>query len=447
MTLLLGDLCIFVFSLLVTLLIRYGVSGLETAWSVHTIPFGILAGCWLVVFYIVGLYDLAIARDSFRFLRTFLEAMVANLLIALAFFYVLPLFGITPRTNLLVDTALIFVFGYAWRLLFHRIIAPFALRTRVLYIGFQTDVPKLTELFKSSGLGFELIDVIEPVTNGQSQMTRQWFVSGDHILSSVESNAIDTIVLAVKPEHVDGLADALYRTISHSIALMERSDIDEIATGCVPIEQISQTWFLEHLREREKRFYEASKRVFDLLLSIPFGILTMAIFPFVALLIKLTSRGTVLYSQTRTGKLGKTFRIWKFRTMRTDAEKDGQAEFAKKNDLRITPIGSLLRKMRIDELPQIWNVLHGDMSFIGPRPERPQFVEELEKQMPFYALRHLTKPGLTGWAQVRFPYAGSIEDNLKKVQYDLYYIKHRSFLLDVAILLRTIGIVLKQQGT
>jgi lipopolysaccharide/colanic/teichoic acid biosynthesis glycosyltransferase len=169
----------------------------------------------------------------------------------------------------------------------------------------------------------------------------------------------------------------------------------------------------------------------------------------VALAIKLSSPGKIFYSQVRVGRHGANIRIWKFRTMKEDAEKEGpQFSTDVKTDPRITSVGRILRQLRVDELPQIWNVLKGDLSLIGPRPERPEFVEPLLDRMPYYQLRHLTKPGLTGWAQVLFlTPTSSLDDNLKKLQYDLYYIKHRSFLLDAAILLKTIGIVLKRQGT
>ena len=233
------------------------------------------------------------------------------------------------------------------------------------------------------------------------------------------------------------------------MTLLDRTALEETITGRIPLEYVSQTWFLEHLRENEKAWYEMAKRIGDILMAIPFGIITLILYPIVALIIKISSPGPVLYSQIRLGKFGKQFRIWKFRTMHVNAEKNGpQFTADAKTDPRLFAAGRVLRRLRIDEFPQIWNVLRGDLSFIGPRPERPEFVEQLTERMPYYSLRHLTRPGLTGWAQVRFltPTA-SLEDNLKKLQYDVYYIKHCSPLLDMAILLKTIAIVLRRQGT
>jgi exopolysaccharide biosynthesis polyprenyl glycosylphosphotransferase len=432
-----GDYAVFQGALLLTLLLRYGALT-RLDWSVHIVPFSILALGWVMSFYVVGLYDLALTGDSLKFFRTFLEGMIVNLALALAFFYLIPIFGIAPRTNLILYFALALLLGYAWRMIFNRTIAPAIFRNRVLYVGNAEDASQIEGHLRNSALGFELVAVIETVPGSSIQPNA--------IEQMVRDRGIQTIVLGHTPDSVPGLRDALYHTLFTAVTLIDRASLEEMMTGRVPLEHVSQTWFLEHLRESDLAWYEAFKRVTDILLAVPIGLLTLVLYPFIAVGIKVSSKGPVLYSQIRTGKYGKPFRIWKFRTMRQDAEVGG-AQFAQKDDPRVTNIGKFLRKTRLDELPQIWNVLRGDMSFIGPRPERPQFVEELTSQMPFYALRHLTRPGLTGWAQVRFPYAGTIEDNLKKLQYDLYYIKHRTLLLDIAIFLKTIGIVVRRQGT
>lgn len=187
------------------------------------------------------------------------------------------------------------------------------------------------------------------------------------------------------------------------------------------------------------------KRLADVFLS---TLLLLIVWPFMlltALVVKLESRGPAIYSQVRTGKNGETFVIHKFRSMRTDAEKDG-AKWAAANDSRITRVGKFIRLTRLDELPQLWNVFRGDMSFIGPRPERPEFNQDLEKQIPFYNLRHMVRPGITGWAQVLYPYGASVEDAKEKLQYDLYYIKHYSLALDLVIVLKTISVVILGRG-
>jgi exopolysaccharide biosynthesis polyprenyl glycosylphosphotransferase len=447
--LVIGDFIVFEFSLILTLLLRYRTVSWDI-WNQHAMPFTILSLLWIMTFYIAGLYELNVTHDGLRLLRTFLEGMIANLGIAFTLFYLVPVFGIAPRTNLILDFALVLLFGYAWRLLYNRLLAPTLFRNRVLFIGNPDDAARVHELLESSALGFELVAVAETAPGTRFDDGRiTWHVSIDVINNLLSEKNISTIVLGHKQDDIPGLRDALYQTLFTPVTILDRASLEELLTGRVPLEHVSQTWFLEHLRESEKAWYEAVKRVFDVVFAIPVGLVTVTLLPFVAIAIKLSSPGPILYSQIRIGKYGKPFRIWKLRTMRTDAEKNGpQFTADAKTDPRLFPIGRILRQLRIDELPQIWNVLRGDMSFVGPRPERPEFVEKLTEQMPFYALRHLTRPGLTGWAQVRFltPIAG-LDDNLKKLQYDLYYIKHRSLLLDGAILLKTVGIILRRQGT
>jgi len=215
----------------------------------------------------------------------------------------------------------------------------------------------------------------------------------------------------------------------------------------IPVQNISDDWFL-----RSQGFSMLGspislrvKRLIDLTLSCTLLIISIPIIFIFGTLVKLTSKGPIFFSQTRVGLKNKSFTIYKIRTMTLDAETDG-AQWAKKNDPRITKLGSFLRKTRIDELPQCWNVLIGDMSFIGPRPERPEFTQELSKKIPYYDLRHLVKPGISGWAQVIFPYGASEEDSLKKLQYELYYIKNQSLLLDLNIMIRTLFTVFQRSG-
>lgn len=229
--------------------------------------------------------------------------------------------------------------------------------------------------------------------------------------------------------------------------VMTLADYYEKNWFMVPVDQIGDDWFLrsqgfsmlaEPISLRVKRLIDIALAILLLSLSSPIILLC-------AILIKLTSRGPIMFSQMRVGKHGEQFRIYKLRTMRTDAEATG-AQWATENDPRITKVGNFLRKSRLDELPQCWNVLKGEMSFVGPRPERPEFTNELENEIPYYNLRHLVQPGISGWAQVIFPYGASKEDALKKLQYELYYIKNQSLVLDLNIMLRTILTVFQRSG-
>ena len=236
-----------------------------------------------------------------------------------------------------------------------------------------------------------------------------------------------------------------YEALPLGISILDFPDFYETVAEKIPVSVISESWFLVNLVEINKRLFESFKRIFDIALSIILGVPTMFLFPIIGAVIKISGDGSIFYRQKRVGKNGKIFEIVKFRTMEENAEKNG-AQWAIANDPRATKAGKILRKTRLDELPQLWNILRGDMSFIGPRPERPEFIAELQKQIPHYAMRHLIKPGLTGWAQIKFPYAASVEDAMEKLQYDLYYIKHRSLVLDFGVVLKTIKIVLSRGG-
>jgi lipopolysaccharide/colanic/teichoic acid biosynthesis glycosyltransferase len=195
------------------------------------------------------------------------------------------------------------------------------------------------------------------------------------------------------------------------------------------------------------RLFHVFKRLLDLFMCLPLLLALLLVTPFIWLVNKLVAPGPLFYTQTRLGISGKPFQIYKFRSMRTDAEKDGRAVWAQGADSRITPVGRWLRRTRLDELPQCINVLRGEMSIIGPRPERPEFVDQLSAAIPYYRARHAVRPGLTGWAQVRFRYGSSIEDSRVKLEYDLFYVKHASPLLDLQIMVRTLAIMLQMKGT
>ncbi|MCE9585952.1 sugar transferase [Candidatus Uhrbacteria bacterium] len=445
--LVIGDLAMFELALFLALAIRNAEINLNV-WAVNVTPFTFVIMLWVVCFYIVGLYNLMLVREPVRLFRTFLEGMIANLAIAAGFFYLLPFFGLTPRTILFLFFSLSLLLVYAWRLLAARLLISYFSSGRILFVGPAEEMRKVDALLRESALNMKLVAVIS--TSGETYPHNEipWIPLSDY-QNVVIRERITSVVLGVRPESQPELSRHLYNSLFNSVQILDRAEIEEAATGRIPLSYVTESWFLHHLNEGNKAWYESAKRISDVILAIPFGIITILLFPFVAIATKLSSPGPVIYSQLRVGKNGKTFKIFKFRTMHLDAEKNG-AQFTTnaKTDPRLFAFGRLMRRLRIDELPQIWNVLVGDLSLIGPRPERPEFVAPLIERMPYYALRHLTRPGLTGWAQVMFltPTA-SLEDNLKKLQYDLYYIKHRSFFIDALILLRTVGIVLRRQGT
>ncbi len=437
-----GDFFVFELSLVIALAVRYG-SIRESDLQAHLVPFSVLFILWMAGLYAAGLYNLRLLRNPLRIFRSFAEGMIGNLLVGLAFFYLVPGLAIAPRTNLFLIFTVGLLLGYAWRLCFLRFVDRHLTTGRVLFLGPEEESPEVDRLLEQSSLGFKMVAKFTPDPNESHQ------VMAEKVDQLVRDHQITTVVLGQPQEKTEGIDRLLYSLLLNSVTLIDRAEVEELTTGRIPLRFVSDRWFLTHIHEGEKHWYESVKRYFDIFLALPFGLITLIFLPFLALAVRMSSPGPIFYNQVRVGFQGKLIRIWKLRTMRTDAEADGpQFTSSTQLDPRITKIGRLLRQLRLDELPQIWNVLRGDLSFVGPRPERPEFVEPLIAKMPYYSLRHLTRPGLTGWAQVVWltPTA-SLDDNLIKLQYDLYYIKHRSFALDAAILLKTIGIVLRRQGT
>jgi exopolysaccharide biosynthesis polyprenyl glycosylphosphotransferase len=263
--------------------------------------------------------------------------------------------------------------------------------------------------------------------------------------------AIDEVVLAITQRHTMSPAafEAVLACREAGFHVTTMPALYERLLGRVPVEHVGRN--LQAVLPIDEanavdRLYWLVKRLADLVLSAVGLAVVVVLSPFVALGNGLFCRGPLFYRQARVGRGGRPFTVIKFRTMRPDAEQDTGAVWAQAGDGRVTPVGRWLRRTRLDELPQLLNVLRGEMSLIGPRPERPEFVEELARQIPFYRARHAAKPGLTGWAQVRFGYGNSVEDARMKLEYDLYYVRHASFYLDALIVLKTVGVVLQLQG-
>lgn len=441
-----GDFIILYASLFTTLLLRYTDKFTETEWWLHFIPFTLIYALWIIVFYINGLYDINGARNTAYFWRAFFESLGINALLAVAIFYLTPVLGIAPKTNLFINLGVFTALFFIWRSLYNRFVSSSILKNRILIIGKSSEAEEIIEIIKDKPqLGYKIAGFID--TDGardvlKNSVPEYCLADMDYLL---DKKKIDTIIVPSNLSESKELAHHLYTFIIYKIAFIDFISFYENLTGKIPVSAVNEYWFLENLREGEKNFYDTIKIISDYGMALFFGLITILTFPFIAAAIKINDNGPIFYKQKRIGKFGKIFEIIKFRTMRVDAEKDG-AQFASAEDNRVTKVGGFLRATRIDEFPQTLNVLRGEMSFLGPRPERPEFVEKLQKKMPFYALRHLIKPGLTGWAQINYQYAGTIEENLKKLQYDLFYIKNRSALLDSMILLKTINTLLRKKG-
>jgi sugar transferase (PEP-CTERM system associated) len=316
-----------------------------------------------------------------------------------------------------------------------------------LFLGTVEKLNYLLSDFEISAA--ELIILLDDIKNkNQLPADYQNCIKGDTSkLSSCKNNIITGVIVATDKAFNEKEVSSLMNFRASGASLHEFTAFYEQFQFKVPVLHLKHGWFMQGggFDLLQNAIGLKLKRVMDALLAVIMLIILSPIFILTAIIILLDSRGPIFYSQTRLGLNDTKFNVHKFRSMVIDAEKDG-AKWAEDNDPRITRIGKFIRKARIDELPQLWNVLKGEMSFIGPRPERPEFIQQLEKEIPYYDLRHLVMPGITGWAQVMYPYGASVEDAREKLQYDLFYIKNFSLLLDFVILMKTLRIVLRREG-
>jgi sugar transferase (PEP-CTERM system associated) len=344
---------------------------------------------------------------------------------------------------------------WLWRKLFSMVnsVPQFAERTLVLGEG-PLVAPLLREFRSRSELGVRVVgrDVINgnlldrTRCNCESANDGLGAITEGYLLHAVNHLRANRIVVAMGDRRGKLPVELLLSMKSHGVRVEDGTEVYEAITGKVPIECVRLGWLLFSPGCHASRLFLFYKRVASVVVSSLGLILVLPLVPFIILAIKLTSPGPLLYRQKRVGRDGRVFECCKFRTMRADAEKDSGPTWATDNDPRITRVGKFLRLSRMDEIPQLWNVLKGDMSLVGPRPERPEFVEKLAREIPFYQLRHTLRPGITGWAQVRYKYGSSIEDAKEKLCYDLFYIKNMSLGLDLLIFFTTIKIILLGRG-
>lgn len=423
-----GDIFLLYLALFLTVFLNFQEKFGETL-AEHLLPFSILYFLWLVIFYIFGLYDLNIIRASFTFHSRLLSALGFGLVIGIILFYLFPILGITPRTNLLLNIFIFGTFMLGWRRLFYHFFSSRFL-TNVGILGTNLEIETLgKEIIKRPYLGYKMVMGF----NGQ----------GD-LLSQIQENKIDVLVVSQESKSDPKFLENLYRCLPARVNFMDWAKTYEMICDKIPLSFINQSWFLENLTEGGKKFYDFIKRAIDTTLALILLIATCPLWLMITLAIKLEDGGIILYKQKRIGKDRKSFILLKFRSMKTGAEKKTGPVWAKEDDPRATKIGRLIRRLHLDELPQMINVLKGDIALVGPRPERPEFVENLEKEIPHFHLRHLIQPGFTGWAQIKFRYGRSIMDSHEKFQYDLYYLKNRSILLDIGIILKTFQLFLKK---
>jgi len=381
-------------------------------------------------------------------------SIVFTVSVTVLFYFLTPFFTpLLPENRLQIIYfyfAIIFAL-FLWRIAYLTFIVSPRFFKKVLIVGETSNIENIIKIFSDSDPNYKIVGFINCETNKQDKVKLKGIVeySPKQIYQIIKDENITEIVIAtynsenITPE----IYGDLITLLEGGFPIKEYTQVYEDMTQRVPVEFVGKDFYkyFPFSRSNQNKLYLFFFRFFDLLLSFLGILIGCIMLPLIVLGNLVANRGPLFYTQERIGKNGHLFRIVKYRTMVKNAEKNG-AVWATKGDLRITPFGRFLRNSRLDEIPQFLNILKGEMSLIGPRPERPHFVRELSQSLPFYETRHIIKPGLTGWAQVNTRYGSSVDDSLLKLQYDLYYIKHRSFFLDANILIKTLSTVIFFRG-
>lgn len=436
-----GDCSVVPLSYLAAYFIRFGlIRGFHDKFPLIFII--ILTLSYVIVFYFFDLYASTKRYNTASSLWQVILAVATSAILVSLLKYIFYLFPI-GRGILIIANIIIIISVFAWRNCCYYLFKYFTKPRSVIILGTGKGAESLGKIIESNRQEFKLVGYL---ANQEKEASIREIRNHLNVIGSIidltkviEDHPVDVIILAETSRLSDQITKSLLEAKLKAIEVIDLSEMYQRLKGRIPVRLIEdENWFLKTkgfnavsnlFIGKIKRFLDFSTSALVLLLSLP-------LWPFIALLIKIDSKGHVFYSQNRVGQHESIFSLHKFRSMIEGAEED-EPLWAKKNDQRITRIGWFLRRLHLDELPQLWNVLRGEMSLVGPRPERPEFVGALKSQIPYYSLRHFVKPGLTGWAQINYPYAASMEDSREKLEYDLYYISHMSLLFDLKMLIKT----------
>ena len=443
-----GDLLIVNGSIFLSAILRLG---LNAGWGyIQSNPWSFILTGWIyiITFFSMELYDI---RKDFKSIGNVMAITLAStsaFVITTLLFYMNWSLRI-GRGVFILNGILIILFIIGWRILYSYLLEQPIFKRNVLIIGAGWAGKTIShEINRSQKSGLRMVGFIDDDPLKKGKLIDGVPVLGDRytIDKVIRKNDIDLIVAAITHEKTADLIKALINCSWKGVDIIDMPAIYEQLTGKIPFKHINNMWMLHIAIGKPKLYSRLIKPILEAISALILFILLIPVMVVIAIVIKCDSRGRIFYTQERVGKDGRKFTIMKFRTMVENAESLTGAVYAADNDPRITKIGRFLRKWRLDEIPQLVNVIKGDMSLVGPRPEREVFIREFEEKIPFYTQRLLVRPGLTGWAQVKFPYASSIEQTEEKLQYDLYYIKNMSFILDVVVMLKTIRVVLFGKG-
>jgi sugar transferase (PEP-CTERM system associated) len=409
---------------------------------------GVAAFFCLAAFYLFDLYDFLVMHDRRELVLRLVQALGLAWIVLAISFYTFPALNL-GRGISLIALPLALTLMVTWRVSIHWVLGHPGFGERILIVGSGNLAVELArEVLNRPDAGYRIVGFVgtDAELLGKSLINPRVIGMTEQLDEIVKRDGIDRIVVAMGERRGQFPTNKLLQlSLAGQVNIEEGASFYERLTGRVSLNMIRPSWLIFTGRGRQAKLAEVSRAFVHWMVAFLGAILSLPIVLVTAIFIKLESRGPVFYKQERVGKNGRIFTLMKFRSMRVDAEQDGPV-WASKGDARTTRVGRVIRKVRIDEIPQFWNILKGEMSFVGPRPERPHFVAQLAEEIPFYQQRHLIAPGLTGWAQIKYPYGSSIEDARQKLQYDLFYIKNHSLFLDAIVLFETVKIILFGRG-
>ncbi len=450
-SLLIADAAILFAGVILAMYVRLGFSGSAEYLSERNgwLKIGLAAAVCLLILYFYDLYDYVIMTNRRELMLRMVQALgIAWALLALLFYFVPQL--LIGRGVSVISVPLVLVFLIAWRMFIHSLTGHPEIGEKILVVGTgQTALDTAEAVWERRDAGYRIAGFVSENGAKPRQKLGQSIILGKaHELEEViRAEKIDRVVIAVRERRGAFPTEALLKmSLAGDISIEECTSFFERITGKVHVDMLRPSWLIFAGRRRDTPIKSVVRELFHRVLALIGLVVSLPVAVLAALLIKLESRGPLFYKQERVGKNGRIFNVIKFRSMRLDAEADGKPIWATTNDERVTRVGRVIRKLRIDEIPQFWNIIKGEMNFVGPRPERPHFVEQLANEISYYEHRHLVAPGLTGWAQIKYPYGASVADAIQKLQYDLYYIKNQSLTLDMVIVFETIKTVLFGKG-
>jgi sugar transferase (PEP-CTERM system associated) len=409
-----------------------------------------LAVCFcLLNLYFYDLYDYTVMGNRRELLLRLVQALgIAWVLLSFLFYFAPPL--MIGRGVSVISVPIVLIFLLTWRILIHLLTGHPEIGEKILVVGTGKAANDTAEaIWERRDAGYRIVGFVTENGSKPKNLPKKMNLLGsaDNLEEVIKNEKINRVVIAVRERRGTFPTETLLRmSLAGNINIEECTSFFERLTGKVHIDMLRPSWLIFAGRRRDTRIEQVFRELVHRLMALIGLVISLPIAVLTAILIKLESKGPVFYKQERLGKNGRVFNVIKFRSMQIDAEADGMPVWATDDDGRATRIGRIIRKIRVDEIPQFWNILKGEMNFVGPRPERPHFVAQLAGEIPYYKHRHLVAPGLTGWAQIKYPYGASIEDARQKLQYELYYIKNQSLTLDLIIVFETIKTVLFGRG-